>query len=90
MAVASIRVGLAVVPTIHNSFFGNAETDKLIDEIRSTLDEEKRNALYRKMQEIIAEEQPYIFLFAPQYRIAISKKINNAQISTSTSSISLG
>lgn len=66
----------------NNSFFGNAETDKLIDEIRSTLDEEKRNALYRKMQEIIAEEQPYIFLFAPQYRIAISKKINNAQISS--------
>lgn len=54
--------------------FNNAEADRLIDEIRETLDEEKRNALYLKFQELIYEEQPYIFLFAPLERIAISKR----------------
>ncbi|MCH2044634.1 MAG: ABC transporter substrate-binding protein [Saprospiraceae bacterium] len=61
----------------NNSFFGNKDTDALIDEIRATLDEDKRKELYFKMQEIMADEQPYVFLFAPQYRIAISKKFDN-------------
>jgi peptide/nickel transport system substrate-binding protein len=54
--------------------FGNAETDRLIEEIRSTLDEEKRHELYRRFQEIIYEEQPYIFLMVPKERLAISKR----------------
>ncbi len=54
--------------------FGNARSDVLIDEIRVTLDEEERNRLYREFQEIVYEEQPYIFLFTPAERIAISKR----------------
>ena len=58
--------------------FGNAETDQLIEEIRTTLDEKKRNELYRRFQEIIYEEQPYIFLMAPKERLAISKRFTAA------------
>ncbi|MCB0592601.1 MAG: hypothetical protein H6557_12300 [Lewinellaceae bacterium] len=54
--------------------FSNAEADRLIEEIRVTLDEAKRNRLYKEFQELIYEEQPYIFLFAPLERIAISKR----------------
>lgn len=54
--------------------FTNAEADRLIEEIRVTLDEGKRNQLYKEFQELIYEEQPYIFLFAPLERIAISKR----------------
>ena len=54
--------------------FGNQESDALIEEIRTTLDEEKRNELYKKLQEIIYEEQPYIFLFFNRNLIAISKR----------------
>ncbi|PTM09598.1 MAG: hypothetical protein DA408_18030 [Bacteroidetes bacterium] len=54
--------------------FGNAQTDALIDEIRVTLDEDKRNAMYREFQQLLYDEQPMIFLFAPQNRIAISKR----------------
>lgn len=59
--------------------FGNAETDALIEEINQTLDEEKRNELYRQFQEIVYEEQPIIFLFAPQERMVISKRFTNAK-----------
>lgn len=58
--------------------FGNEETDALIDKINETLDETERNALYRQFQEIVYDEQPMIFLFAPQERIAISKRFINA------------
>jgi len=54
--------------------FVNAKADRLIEEIRVTLDEEKRNELYLEFQELIYKEQPYIFLFSPLQRIAISKR----------------
>ena len=53
--------------------FINARADSLIDAIRVTLDEKARNRLYLEFQELIYEEQPYIFLFSPYQRIAISK-----------------
>ncbi len=54
--------------------FSSAEADRIIEEIRVTLDEKKRQQLYKEFQEIIYEEQPYIFLFVPLERIAISKR----------------
>lgn len=54
--------------------FGDAESDALIEEIRVTLDPAQRAQLYRRFQEIVYEEQPYIFLFTPQERIVISKR----------------
>lgn len=54
--------------------FGNATSDALIDEIRVTLDEEKRADLYRKFQELVYEEQPCIFMIAPQERLVIHKR----------------
>lgn len=59
--------------------FGSPESDKIIEEIRHTLDATKRNELYKKIQEIIYEEQPYIFLVAPLGRVAISNKFANPQ-----------
>jgi len=54
--------------------FNNARADSLIEEIRVTLDESKRNQLYKDFQELIYEEQPYIFLFSPLERIAVSRR----------------
>ncbi len=54
--------------------FGNAETDALIDEIRITLEPAARTRKYKRLQEIIYDEQPEIYLFAPQDRVAIHKR----------------
>ncbi|MEM1220752.1 MAG: ABC transporter substrate-binding protein [Bacteroidota bacterium] len=54
--------------------FVNARADELIEEIRSTLDEEKRNALYVEIQQLIYDEQPVIFLVAPQSRITVHNR----------------
>ena len=45
--------------------FANPEVDRLLDEGRSTFDLEKRKKAYFRIQEILAEEQPYVFLFVP-------------------------
>lgn len=61
--------------------FGSAESDKIIDEIRVTLDPEVRKELYYKIQEIIAEEQPYVFLFVPSELIAIHNRFDGTETS---------
>jgi peptide/nickel transport system substrate-binding protein len=58
--------------------FSNTETDVLIDSIRVEIDEVKRNKMYLRIQKILHEEVPMIFLFAPTEHIAISKKFENA------------
>jgi peptide/nickel transport system substrate-binding protein len=46
--------------------FANAEVDRLLDEGRSTFDLEKRKKAYFRIQEVLAEEQPYVFLYVPE------------------------
>lgn len=60
--------------------FSNFEADKLIDEIRVELNPEKRKKLYYKLQEIIYEQQPYIFLWQPKERLIIHKRFQNQVI----------
>ncbi len=57
--------------------FGNAETDALIDSIKYELDETKRNPMVKRLQKIIYDEQPYVFLFATMRRVAIHKRFDN-------------
>ncbi|SHN66127.1 peptide-binding protein [Desulfovibrio litoralis] len=45
--------------------YKNPEVDKLLEEGRSTLDQEKRKVIYDRFQEILHEDQPYCFLFVP-------------------------
>ncbi len=45
--------------------FSNAEVDELLESARVSVDREKRKALYDRMQEILYEEEPYLFLYVP-------------------------
>jgi peptide/nickel transport system substrate-binding protein len=54
--------------------FENKQADVLIDQIRAELDPAKRDVLYKKFQQLIAEEQPAIFLFATKDRIVLNKR----------------
>ena len=49
--------------------------DQLIDEARSTIDREKRLATYTKIQHLIKEEAPSIFLFHQYDMLGISKRV---------------
>jgi peptide/nickel transport system substrate-binding protein len=58
----------------NKSGWGNIESDKIIDDLGAELDYEKRKALYLKLQKIIHDDVPVVYLFAPINRMAISKK----------------
>lgn len=54
--------------------YENPEVDRLLEEGRYTLDREKRKRIYFRLQEILAEDQPYTFLYIPMSLEAIHKR----------------
>lgn len=61
--------------------FGNAQSDALIDAIRTELDEAKRKDLYYRFQEILYEEQPVVFLYSTKDRMIFHKRFKNVKTS---------
>ena len=59
--------------------FGTAQSDNLIDSIRYELDDNKRDAMYKKLQVLIYEDAPYIFLYTPKNKLAFHKRFDNAE-----------
>ncbi|MDA8414767.1 MAG: peptide-binding protein [Desulfobacteraceae bacterium] len=60
--------------------FKNAEVDRLLVEGRSTFDIEKRKKAYFRIQEILADEQPYTFLYVPDALPVVSARIRGVEV----------
>ena len=59
--------------------FKNAEVDRLLVEGRSTFDIEKRKKAYFRIQEILAVEQPYTFLYVPDSLPVVSSRFRGVE-----------
>jgi peptide/nickel transport system substrate-binding protein len=57
--------------------YKNEELDKLMIEGRKVFDPEKRKVYYHKAQEILAEDQPYTFLYVPYSLVSLSNRFEN-------------
>jgi peptide/nickel transport system substrate-binding protein len=63
-------------PSGGNRFgFGDAASDKLITDLRGTLDMPARDSLYKVFQKMVYEQQPAVFLCSPLERIVTSNKV---------------
>ncbi len=60
--------------------FSNPEVDSLIVESKLTLDHEKRRTINRKLHEIIADENPYTFLWTITNYAAYNQKLRRVAI----------
>jgi ABC-type transport system substrate-binding protein len=54
--------------------FASPATDEMIDRIQTTLDAEKRQEMYRELQDILHEEMPIVPLIVPQGRLVIHER----------------
>jgi len=54
--------------------FKNAEVDRLLIEGRGTFDQEQRKRCYWGIQDILAQEQPYTFLYVPDALPAVASR----------------
>ncbi len=59
--------------------FANAEVDRLLEEGRRNFDMEERKKAYYRIQEILAEEQPYVFLYYPDALPVVHRRIHGIE-----------
>jgi peptide/nickel transport system substrate-binding protein len=64
---------------LNHVYYKNPEIDRLLVEGRTTFDRERRKAIYWRFQEIMAEEQPYVFLYQGQGLSALHKRFKGIQ-----------
>lgn len=57
--------------------FGNAQSDRLIDSIRVTMNDSLRNSMLYRFQHLVYDEQPYVFLYAPQRKMVAHRRFEN-------------
>jgi peptide/nickel transport system substrate-binding protein len=59
--------------------YKNKEVDELLEKGRGTFDQEARKKYYDRIQEILAEEQPYSFLYVPDALPIIDARIRGVE-----------
>jgi len=59
--------------------YNNPEADKVLEKGRSTFDQKERKKYYDRFQEILAEDQPYTFLYVPDALIITHNRFRGIQ-----------
>ncbi|MEE8161984.1 MAG: peptide-binding protein [Acidobacteriota bacterium] len=62
--------------------YSNPEFDQLNDDAIFEMDPEKAREMWWRAQEMIAEDQPYTFLYSPKEIIFLHKRFQNVQMET--------
>jgi len=60
-------------------FYRNALADQLIEQGRTTFDRSKRQSIYRRFHEVLADDQPYTWTIQVSIKWAINKRVRNVK-----------
>ncbi len=70
----------AEIPNSSNAIgYQNPEADKIIEELRVTMDPDRQTELYRKFDRLIYEDQPYTFLFMDKATTGYDSRLKNVE-----------
>jgi len=70
----------ADVPESSNAIgYRNPEVDRLIDELRITMDRDKQIEIYHKIHDLIYDDQPYTFLYSEKATAGYDARIQNVK-----------
>jgi len=61
--------------------YKNEAVDKLLEEGRRTFDQSKRAEIYHEIHRLIYEDQPYLFLYAPDSLPIVNSRFKNVESS---------
>ncbi len=67
-------------PGLNLAMFDNSDADGLLENVRQELDEAKRIEGYQKIQELIANENPAIFLYSPTYLYPVNSSLKGNEM----------
>lgn len=62
-------------PGLNVSMYVNSKVDSLLENARTTYDENQRDTIYRSFEKIIKDEVPAVFLYSPDYIYVMSDNI---------------
>jgi ABC-type transport system substrate-binding protein len=60
--------------------FGNAQSDRLIEEANLEMNPEKRKIIMQNLQKLVWEEQPYVFLFNATKKVALHRRFAHGDL----------
>ena len=67
-------------PGLNLALYENKEADKLLEEARQTLDQEKRKTTLEEFQNILIKDAPAVFLYSPDYLYLVSEEIKGVSV----------
>lgn len=70
--------------------FGNSYSDSLIIKANTSLDPEKHLVAYKKLQKLIYDEQPYVFLWSGKLPMVAHRRFTNNDFYRAKPNVSLG
>lgn len=73
-------------PGLNLALYSSSDADKILASLREESDPGKRLELYKKFQQIVAEDIPAIFLYSPNFIYVVNKKVQGINISSLVSS----
>jgi peptide/nickel transport system substrate-binding protein len=73
-------------PGLNVSMYVNSKADKLLEEARTTSDEETKSNKYQAFEKIIKDEIPAVFLYSPEYIYIVPDKIKGMTLGAITNS----
>lgn len=68
-------------PGLNLGMFDNSDADGILESIREEMDPEKRREDYKSFQNILATENPAIFLYSPNYLYVMSNTVKGMEVS---------
>lgn len=66
------------------ALLANRDVDKLLEDARTSTDEDVRQEKYQEFQDILAEKLPAIFLYSPTYTYPVTDKVKGIKIERMT------
>ncbi|GAI49577.1 unnamed protein product, partial [marine sediment metagenome] len=67
-------------PGLNLAMYENKKCDKLLKEVRQSLDEDVRKEKLEEFQELLIEDTPAVFLYNPDYLYLVSKEIKGINV----------
>ena len=68
-------------PGVNLAEYANTKVDKILEDARATVDQQKRADLYRDFEAEIAKDKPAVFLYSPTLLYSIPKYLNGTELS---------
>lgn len=60
----------------NRSFYTNPQVDEWLRQAATTSDQNERTQLYAKVQKVVTDEAPYVYLFQRNYMVAMRKNVS--------------